>query len=203
MNSLIRLTKEITLEDIETGKVSYAEAYQAQIEEWILKPCHKLGSKDDKNTNYGIAILALLILFFEHHAQYLEDQDSERKSGKFFKKGFSAFKEYLVSNNSNHNISKMTNDDIDAFWKFSRNGLFHSMAIKDKFLIDSINLCRDSSFSFYSPLNVWLINPWNLTKELSGYVAYYIEIMAQNDSIRTNFESSFERLVVNPMMQFL
>ncbi len=37
MKNLIRLTKEMTLEDIGTGKISYAKAYQAKVDEWILR----------------------------------------------------------------------------------------------------------------------------------------------------------------------
>jgi len=196
MNRYVRLTKEIAIEDILSQKVSYIDAHKSQITEWILNPCRELDSENNRNTDFGMAIWVLLLSFFESHGQYLTGEDSNRKSKKIFKVGFDAFKKYLIQKKLVD--QKVKNLDNDKLYKFARSGLFHSTVMYEDFLLDCIDFSKNSISK--NPIHGgWLINPWLLTEDLSTYVDFYVEQVKNDQQIKNNFESTFKRLVVEPM----
>jgi len=200
MSRYVRLTKEIAIEDILNGNVSYVDAHKSQITEWILNPCRELDSGKGRNTDYGMAIWVLLLSFFESHGQYLTNVDSNGQSQKIFKVGFDAFKNFLIQKQLVK--QDIQNLDTSKLYEFARSGLFHSAVMYKDFLLDCINYSKNSISK--NPIHGgWLINLWLLTENLSGYVDFYVEQVKTDEQIKNNFESTFKRLVVEPMKKII
>ncbi len=200
MNKHIRLTKKITLEDIVNKKISHIEAYSSQITACIINPCRELDSLRDRNTDNGMAIWVLLLTFFEPHGQYLTGINSNGKSKDIFIVGFDEFKKFIIQ-------KKLVEIDVknlesEKLFKFARSGLFHSSVMYKDFLIDCINFSRYSISR--NPFNGgWLINPWLFTEDLSRYVEFYLKEVKDDVIKKRKFESTFERLILNPMMKMV
>ncbi len=95
---LVYITENITFQDIKENKITKSEVYKRQINNWYLKPARLLAehSKIANHYEMEIALLTLLITFFESHGQYLLGISSNRDSKRVFKFGFAAFLDYLV-----------------------------------------------------------------------------------------------------------
>ena len=196
MNRYLRLTQKIALEDILTQKISYIDAYKAQVMEWIINPCRELSSHKVANTDYGMAMWVLLLTFFESHGQYLTGHNSDGKSKAIFVIGFDSFKNFVIQNNLvGNDVEKLESKKL---YKFARSGLFHSSVMSKDFLIDCIDFSKYSISQ--NPINGgWLINPWLLTENLSKYLDFYSKQVMTSQEKKDKFEKVFERLVLGPM----
>lgn len=86
MDNLIRVTRNITFEDLRSGRKSVIDVYEEQINVWLFKPIKQL-ALDKKSFENGYAMLALELLFFEPYGKYLSG-NTITKSGDCFRFGF-------------------------------------------------------------------------------------------------------------------
>lgn len=194
MDNLIRITKNITFEDLKLGRKSPIDVYEEQINNWLFRPLEQLAL--DKTTSFenGYAMLGLELLFFEPHGKYLSGNISSA-SGKCFRFGFDPFLKFLELN---FLIDKTTLGKIRAtnLYGISRCGIFHDMTIKSGLLIDSIHMEKTKVF-YNSPVkNGILVNPWNFLDAQKKYFDNYIsELKANKMSDKYNkFEVTFRTL---------
>jgi len=79
----IRVTRDITYGQILKGDVRHAQVLKAQVNEWLLGPVKHLVAlrhADRADIDHGIALLSLIILFFEYYGQYLPGRESKSAS---------------------------------------------------------------------------------------------------------------------------
>jgi len=196
MDSLIRITKSITFEDLRSGRKSPIDVYEEQINSWLFRPLEQLALDKKVSFENGYSIFGLELLFFEPHGKYLSG-NSIRTSGECFRFGFNKFLMFLQQNLL---IDKETLQKIKSinFYKISRCGIFHDMTIKSGLLIDSIYMEKTKVF-YESPIkNGILVNPWNFLEALKIYFNNYIKEL-RLDSKNNNyimFELTFKSLFV-------
>lgn len=197
-DSLVYITDGITFQDLKEGRISKIEIYERQMNNWFIKSAQILYEKSKSPNNYELEIplLTLLITFFESHGQYLiGDSSSIQGSKKVFEYGFQTFLKYLVTNR-NHNGEIYKKVDIAKFYYLVRCGLLHNSYIKPgeiSFLIDRYKM--DRTHVLYPNRIIagnWLINTETMLRELKAYLAYYINLVENNDQVRTSFENMFD-----------
>jgi hypothetical protein len=199
----IRVVRDITYGMILSGEVAHHSVLEAQVCEWIIRPARHLAALRDVNirdTDHGIALLSLLMLFFEPHGQYLSGRDSRSTSQITFESGLQRFLNWL---HSQHRLalapSTISSED---FYKFARCGLLHSAQLKGEFLVDAKCLRNESIYHNNHLGSGWLINPWRLLEDLEDYFKDYIMVISDSShadyaSLRTPFDASFKRLVLD------
>lgn len=197
MDSLIYITRNITFEDLKSGKKRPLDVYEEQIKAWLIKPIEILAKGKTNNIENGYAMFALELLFFEPHGKYLSG-NKINGSKKCFDTGFNLFldflrKEDLVDDGTLTNIQKIN------FYKVSRCGIFHDMTIKSGLLIDSLNLEKSKVFykipDHYNIDRV-LVNPWNFLHAFERYFFSYIERVRSDSSseLAKNFYLTFNQI---------
>ncbi|HET6244821.1 MAG: hypothetical protein H0V01_10700 [Bacteroidetes bacterium] len=194
MDSLIRITKNITFEDLRTGRKSPIDVYEEQMISWLFRPLEQLATDKQNSFENGYSMLGLELLFFEPHGKYLSG-DTIDKSGECFRYGLDPFLNYLEQNNF---IDSEVLQKLKAtnFYKISRCGIFHDMTIKSGLLIDSIH-CGGEKVFYNSPVNNGLlISPWNfLAAEKKYFDNYITELKSDQTSTKyINFETTFNNL---------
>lgn len=194
MDKLIRITKNITFDDLKIGRKTPIDVYEEQMNSWLFRPLSQL--HEDKKTTFenGYAMFALELLFFEPHGKYLSG-NTIKASGQCFRFGFGAFLTFLVQNSL---IDKTALGKIKStnFYGVSRCGIFHDMTIKSGLLIDSIHMNRTKVF-YDSPINNGiLVSPWNFLDAQKKYFEEYIqELRTDNTSDKyKKFETTFKTL---------
>lgn len=194
MDKLILITKNITFDDLKTGKKTPIDVYEEQIMSWIFKPLEQLASDKKNSFENGYSMFALELLFFEPHGKYLSGS-SITGSNKTFSHGFDVFLKYLQQNNL-IDIQTFQKIKLSEFYKISRCGIFHDMTIKSGLLIDSIHSEKLKVFYYNSTVNKILVSPWNFCDALKKYFADYINILKldNNSEEYKNFEKTFKSL---------
>jgi hypothetical protein len=205
----IRVTRDITYGRIMSGDVTYPQVLDAQVTEWLLRPAKHLAALRDTNrddTDHGIALLSLIMLFFEPHGQYLSGACSESASNKMFCKAFEHFLKWL--HERNRLDQPASSIEPSKFYKLARCGLLHSFQLKGEFLVDAIDSCVDKAII---PNEVhrsgWLVNPWILLNDLEEYFKDYLRAISDNsnpyyDSLYPPFEATFKRLVLGTLQTY-
>jgi hypothetical protein len=194
MDSLIRITKNITFGDLRSGRKSPIDVYEEQMNSWLFRPIEQLASDKKNNFENGYAMLGLELLFFEPHGKYLSG-DTIGKSGDCFRFGLDPFLIYLEQHNL---IDTTVLQKLKAtnFYKISRCGIFHDLTIKSGLLIDSIHMQKSKVF-YDSPVNNGLlVSPWNfLTAEIDYFSTYIKELRTDNTNTKyANFQTTFNNL---------
>lgn len=194
MDRLIRITKNITFEDLKTGRKSPIDVYEEQIKSWLFRPLDQLALDKVESFENGYSMLGLELLFFEPHGKYLSGS-TITASGKCFRYGFDSFLNFLEQNLL---VDKSTLGKIKAtnFYGVSRCGIFHDMTIKSGLLIDSIHIEKERVF-YNSPIrNGILVNPWNFLDAQKKYFDFYIHELRTNATSNKykNFETTFKTL---------
>lgn len=193
MDNLVRITRNITFDDLRSERKSAIDVHEEQINAWLLKPIEQLAL--DKNSfENGYAMLALELLFFEPNGKYLSG-NTITGSGKCFRFGFNPFLEFLKNNSYIDEIILIKIKNIN-FYRISRCGIFHDMSIKSGLLIDSIFM-EDTKVFYKSPINNGiLVNPWNFIDALKKYFNFYLlELRTNTESDKyKNFEITFKTL---------
>lgn len=194
MDKLIRISKNITFDDLKTGRKSPIDVYEEQMNSWLIRPLRQL-SEDKKVTfENGYAMLGLELLFFEPHGKYLSG-NTITANGKCFRYGFDPFLTFLTQNSliDNTTLGKIKSTN---FYGISRCGIFHDMTIKSGLLIDSIHMGGTKVF-YDSPINNGiLVSPWNFLDALKKYFDKYIEELRADikaDKYK-KFETTFKTL---------
>lgn len=194
MDNLIRITRNITFEDLKLGRKSPIDVYEEQINNWLLRPLEQLALDKTNSFENGYAMLGLELLFFEPHGKYLSG-NTITANGKCFRFGFEPFLKFLEQQTL---IDKITLGKIRAtnFYGISRCGIFHDMTIKSGLLIDSIHMEKTKVF-YNSPIkNGILVNPWNFLDAQKKYFDNYICDLKKNRTTDKykNFEVTFKTL---------
>ncbi len=199
--NLVRITKDLSFQDLQDGQVNYFDAYQKQVSAWIVSPARLLANSKPRNTDNGMALLAIELLFFEAHGQYLTGESSQNKSKRTFCHAFDRFLNFLVQEQmANKNILEL---DSTLVYKWARCGLFHSAKLSNELLVDAVGFCNQPIIK--NPIHGgWLINPWHLIEPLNSYISNYVKELKKdsNSDISKNFNSTFQRLLIEPMEYF-
>ena len=190
--SLIRLTRKISLVDL-VDENQWIWNYTIYLEECFFNPIQKLSSEG--NSDYWITELCLLLLFFEHHAEYITWESSSWRSKKFFKNGFNAYYDYIADIYDLHD-----RPDWNSLYAFWRCWLMHSLSFKNtNFLIDSID-CTNLPFTKRSSFR--LINNSSLLSSLKSYSDNYLALLNWNENMLKKFKATFRRNIYQPMKTF-
>ncbi len=196
--NIIRITKEISFSDLQSGKVDPFEVYLSIVKRWILEPAEKIADSYPDNTDFGMALLALELMFFEPQGQFLTGKSSNHASKKTFCIAFDHFRVFLSEKKLiSQEASSLTSDSI---YKWARCGLFHSGRLANDLLVDAIDY---STFCLEKNriVNGWLVDPWKLLPAINSYAEDYISMLKKgNDKeLLNNFNLTFERLVHHPL----
>lgn len=194
MDNLIRITKNITFEDLKSGRKSPIDVYEEQVNSWLFRPLEKLAIDKQNSFENGYSMFGLELLFFEPHGKYLSG-NTITANGKCFRFGFDPFLKFLEQNSL---VDKSTLGKIKAinFYGISRCGIFHDMTIKSGLLIDSIHM-EETRVFYNSPINNGiLVSPWNFLDAQKKYFDSYIkELRADITSDKyKKFEVTFKTL---------
>jgi hypothetical protein len=195
---LVRITRDIPLEDLKTGKVSPVDAYEVQVRHWIVGPGRRLSTLYPDETDHGMALLALELMFFEPHGRLLSTEPLAQESNRLFCRGFDRFREYLRRGGF---IDDDTNGLASAsFYKWARCGLFHYSLLADELLVDAVGY-SGRCLARNPVLDGWLVNPWLLLDALEEYVAAYTQALRSEpeSELRKNFDAAFGVLVQKPL----
>lgn len=194
MDNLIRITKNITFEDLKSGRKSPIDVYEEQIQRWLFQPLELLAIDKEKNFENGYAMFALELLFFEPHGKYLRGKIKNGGSKQYFQIGSDSFIDFLQKKSLIDTSLLLGREKlIKTFYNVSRCGIYHSMKIEPGLLIDSIHSDK-SKVLYNSPLrDIILVSPWNLFNAEKEYFNNYIkELRANNGSDKyKNFYSTF------------
>lgn len=199
--TFVRISKDLSFEDLLNERVTSYDAYEKQVKAWIIEPARVLAEAKPRNTDTGMALLAVELLFFEAHGQYLTGESSQNKSRKTFCIAFDKFRDFLIS----EKMADESISDIDSVsvYRWARCGLFHSARLSKELLVDAVNYCSQPMAK--NPLHGgWLINPWKLLEPLRFYVIKYVKLLKEKpDSIEAKkFQTTFNRLLIEPMSYF-
>lgn len=200
--SLVRITKDLSLEEVHRGTVDPINVYTRLVDAWIFEPAKQMTKNYPNETDHGMALLALLLLYFEPHGQFLTGKSSKGQSKHTFCTAFNAFRTYL----SEHaKIPPETNElSSESFYKWARCGLFHSGRMSSELLVDALGISA-SCLAKNPILGGWLVNPWQLLVHLRNYnEAYGLKLIKAdiNDRLRTNFLQTYQALVKEPADHF-
>lgn len=202
------LRDELDFDDVRSGIISAPRAYLKQTKGWLIEPATILASDRD-NSDLGIALLSLELMFFEPHGYYLSgsaarkpNNQTEWASGASFRKGFGSFVNYLRL--SGEISADITEKEVDNFYKWARCGLMHAMTMSNEILVDALAI---GGKTISKALNgqIILIDPWRMLPRLSNYIENYVSRLESSDEksdVRVNFDYTFSELVIKPGIRF-
>lgn len=177
--SQIHVSPKYTVEDVATQRVDAVDVLEDQVEGWIFQPADTLrqigtGVNTDAVHHNGMAILALELLFFEPHGQFLRGTDLEG-SAATFKTGFNKYKRYLSREYSSQEREFTSYQDFSAkkLYQLGRCGLFHSAQLKYGLLVHP-EVQGKLAFRYEPGVPAWIINPWPLLDSLRAYFKQYL-----------------------------
>lgn len=198
MSGIIRITKNLGVDDLLSGSIAPVDAYRTQVHDWILSPARRLTEAYPEDTDHGMALLALELMFFEPHGHFLEGNYEQRRSKQYFCTAFERFRQFLRA-------KSMSTEDTDelpteSIYKWARCGLFHSTLLAKELLVEAVQFGQASLAKNPIISGGWIINPWRMLDELEDYVDSYVsEVKANRDSaISMNFEATFKTLLREP-----
>jgi hypothetical protein len=191
-----------------SGIITAPKAYQKQTKGWLIEPAEILASNRD-NSDLGIALLSLELMFFEPHGYYLNgsaarkpNKPTEWASGASFRKGFGSFVSYLRT--TEEISADITEREIDGFYKWARCGLMHAMTMSNEILVDALEV-GGKTISKALGGQIILVDPWLLLPRLSDYIDNYVNLLESSDknsAARVNFDYTFSELIIKPGMRF-
>jgi hypothetical protein len=198
-NNLVRITKNLSFGDLK--EKSPKEIYKIQVLDWIIEPSKQLSKLYPDETDHGMALLAIQLMFFEPHGQFLTGEDSLQQSKKLFVIAFNKFVIFMESRNKveshdNLNISEL-------FYKFARCGLFHSSIMGTEMLVSAIRI-QEKVFYKNPIIGGWLVDPWLMLNELEKYLDDYLVKLADdgNSNMLENFNKTYNRLFEKHLSRF-
>jgi hypothetical protein len=198
---IVRITKNLSFDQVRSGAVSPILAYKTQVTDWIIGPARVLATILPRNTDHGMAILALELLFFEPHGQFINGTIVNGKSRLNF---ISAFDKFRVHLKTQHILLQ----DADLLssakvYEWARCGLFHSSLLATELLVDAVNF-SGRPLARNPFLGGWLIDPWLILNCLEAYLNAYVSEVENNPSsaLATNFNETFGKLFSGPLEQF-
>jgi|ERR1035437_1753991 hypothetical protein len=201
--SLILITENFSFKNLSEKTVSPINLYKEQMKKWLFLPIKYLADmhKNHKEIRFshGYSVFALELLFFEPHGQYLEGKLSGESRTTFYK-GFNRFIGFLLKNKY---LDLETKNKIDSmkFYNITRCGIFHSLTIKSKVLLDSRKNISDKVFANSIIDNGLLVYPWNFVIALEKYFNEYIKELEKPETnvLKENFQKTFDLLFPMPV----
>ncbi len=198
-SQIVRITRNLDFAHVKCGDVPTIDAYKTLVKEWIIGPAKILAEQQPRNTDHGMAIWALELMFFEPHGQFLDH--SLKGSRKLFCLGFDRFRNFLTTEGK---LSPDTHAlETCKLYKWARCGLFHSSIMANELLVDAVGHCG-KPLAKNSILNGWLVDPWLLLGCLDDYLDTYVTEVKSNENseLARNFEHTFEQLFSEPIRRF-
>jgi len=194
MDKLVYITRNITFDDLNSGRKSPIDVYEEQMYSWIFNPIKQLSYDKENSFENGYAMFSLELLFFEPHGKYLS-KNNKGRNREFFEKGFHSFLDFSFTYKF---IEEDVLEEIKSinFYGISRCGIFHNMTIEPGLLIDSTHMERELVF-YNNPINnKLLVSPWNFLNVLEKYFYEYIQALRSNktDEKYKNFDKTFKSL---------
>ncbi|WP_257306672.1 hypothetical protein [Geothrix campi] len=196
---IVRITRNLGFDEVQSGAVSAIQAYKTQVMEWVIGPAKVLAAHLPRNTDHGMAILALELMFFEPHGQFLNPATSGSRNK--FCTAFDRFREYLKSHSQIlEDTDRLSSEKI---YKWARCGLFHSSLLASDLLVDAVEF-SGRPLAKNTVLEGWLVDPWLLLGCLENYLGKYVSEIEGNPSgiLATHFNSTFTTLFNEPLERF-
>jgi hypothetical protein len=132
----------------------------------------------------GYAILSVVVSYFEMIAQFINGEDSEKKSPKFFVQGFRAV----------YPATPLTDDDIKKVYRVVRCGMYHGGMTKmgthlSRYFMNGFTLQGSDIF----------INPGRVIDEIKRHFIGYVARLRNlaNTAERANFEKLCHQIGVD------
>jgi hypothetical protein len=200
MSGIIRITKNLSFNDLLSGSIAPVDAYRTQVHDWILSPARRLTEAYPEDTDHGMALLALELMFFEPHGHFLEGNYEQRQSKQYFCMAFERFRQFLKAKSMSAEDNDTDDLATESIYKWARCGLFHSTLLAKELLVDAVQFGQASFAKNPIISGGWLIDPWRMLDELEDYVDSYVsEVKADRDSaIAMHFEATFKKLLREP-----
>lgn len=192
---LILITENISFKHLKDKSISPVNVYQEQMQKWLFLPVKYLADMHDHQTeirfSHGYSVFALELLFFEPHGKYLTG-NTKMTASKTFKTGFDPFLDFLLKNKY---VETATFNKIKGmnFYDITRCGIYHSLTIKSKILIDSRKNITDKVFANSTADNGLFVYPWNFIIALEKYFEDYLIQVESNIQcdLNKNFHKTF------------
>jgi len=200
--NIVKLTQDISFEDLNSGRIHPIDVYELLVKSWILEPAEIIAAGYPENTDHGMALLGIELMFFEPHGQFLTGKTSNNRAKQTFSYAFDDFREFLEKYNLiSSDTSILTSESI---FKWARCGLFHSGRLSDELLVDAIDYtsnCLEKNKIFEG----WLIDPWKLLPAMKLYLYNYTKALrnGNNKSLNSNFNKTFDKLIRNSMERYI
>jgi hypothetical protein len=124
-----------TVDKLRSGKLEdKIDVFEDQIQGWFFGPAKELTGDEQA----GIAILNLVVPYFEMIACYRAGEDSRQRERDFFKDGLIEVFPQIASAASQfgENPEKVLEKMVGAIWKDLRCGLFHAATIRGRVVIE-------------------------------------------------------------------
>ena len=71
MDNLVRITKNITIGDLKSGRKSPIDVYEEQMNCWLFRPLEQLALDKKQSFENGYSMFGLELLFFETHGKFI------------------------------------------------------------------------------------------------------------------------------------
>jgi hypothetical protein len=192
----MHVSPKYTVADFQSGSIDAIGILEDQIHGWLFDPADALrlvsvNATAGAERHNGIAILALELLFFEPHGQYLQGAKSGASS-KTFKVGFDAFIRYLLKHDPSQ-ASEFGRHKLHSkhVYGLARCGLFHSALVKRGLLVQP-DLKGSIAFRYDTTMGAWVVNPWPLLTSLRLYFdSYTASLRASNPKAQRD---SFDKM---------
>lgn len=193
----VRISKHLSYSSL--GEISPQAVYKIQVSDWIIKPSKYLSALYPDETDHGMALLAIQLMFFEAHGQFLTGQDSFNRSREIFSFAFGEFVSFMKSRGKIDSPKEVNVPEL--FYKFARCGLFHSSIMGAEMLVATIRI-KEKVFYKNPHIDGWLVDPWLMISELEEYLDYYLAKLSNDKILLGNFNKTYQRFFQKHLSQF-
>lgn len=193
MNGAIYISPNYTVAQVDLTKLDdRIKVYEDQIKGWFLDPARALLPVPHS----GFAMLHLLMGYFESHAIYREGKSSNKRSGEFFRVGFTAVfpraAEVVPQGVSLEAVSKWL---ADVMYSDARCGLFHEWMTKGRIVVtddpSQVMSVRGDSRGHITEV---AINAAKFLTMIATHFTQYVEKLqdASNTGLRAKFNAGWD-----------
>jgi len=159
------------------------EVFIARVDGWLFGPAKDMISI---GIGYrGVALLVMVISYFEMIAKYEDGFIGERMSGHYFKRELKlVFPEMTIPDDE---------EPISAFYWRIRNGMYHMGMTKPKIILVDPDF-GPGSIGYEEITGMIAVAPDTLVEDLAIHFTHFAELLINqdNNTLRANFERRFD-----------